>query len=129
MEVDKAYQIAKDVTPHPFSCFNATPRHWPWEYTPTLYILASRDNMMTYHHQLEMVKQMKGVETITLKSSHSPHLSMPENVVSAIEKAEWLGRTRMKRMPESQGCEEMLNGNGPSGLNREDQLKETWLVG
>lgn len=64
----------------------------PWKVVPCTYLLCAQDGIIAYEMQQGVVEYAKkhaaaDLRTVTLESSHSPFLSMPDKVTAAIRQA------------------------------------------
>ena len=67
-----------------------TPKGEAWRIIPIAYLYCTMDNALPFAAQKMMVETMRDsgaqIETETFESSHSPFLSMPDKVVTWIQK-------------------------------------------
>lgn len=80
------------LTPFPVAALETPVEHEAWSDVPSAYIYCELDVAIPLAHQKYMVervkKQGKAVFTFTLKASHSPFLSMPDEVVKAVQQVD-----------------------------------------
>lgn len=72
----------------------------PWHNVPTVFIKCSKDVILPPDIQQKMLDSIEGsekVRVVTLDSSHSPMLSMPDKVGDAVALAEELGREKLAK--------------------------------
>lgn len=89
---EDAQKWVEQLTPHPSTAQGTPVEHEAWRDIPLAYIYCELDAALPIFHQKHMVerveKQGKTVLTFSLKSGHSPFLSMPDEVVKAVQQVD-----------------------------------------
>lgn len=93
-------ELHKGLLPNPGNVGTVPGRGAPWHNVPTVFIKCSKDVILPPDIQQKMLDSIEGsekVRVVTLDSSHSPMLSMPERVGDAVALAEELGREKLAK--------------------------------
>ncbi len=73
---------------HSYPTFLTVLRYAGWKHVPHMYFFTKLDATLPYEFQVAIVENAGGkFETETLNAGHSPFLSVPNEVVSAIRRA------------------------------------------
>lgn len=88
---EEAQKCIDKLAHHSYRCLGNKLTYAAYKDIPTTYLYCAKDNAIPLFAQQKMVKdaQILGVDvdTLTLESSHSPFLSMPDEVVAACREA------------------------------------------
>ena len=86
-----ANKCASMLVPHSIAAFVEPVTETSWRELPVTYLYCTEDRVLWYDWQVEQVRAMReqggDVRTETFRASHSPYLSMPGEVVEAIQRA------------------------------------------
>jgi pimeloyl-ACP methyl ester carboxylesterase len=87
---ETADAMANSLEPHSYRTFYSPVTYAAWKHVPSTYLYCLQDAAIPIHIQKMMVEETgKGAEfrTETLDASHSPFLSMPEQMAKSIRRA------------------------------------------
>ncbi|KAI4121543.1 MAG: hypothetical protein LQ338_006312 [Usnochroma carphineum] len=91
VEPARAKELAGMLVPQDARAMSDTVTHPAWKYIPTTYLRTTEDEVLFLDWQDRQIKAVKdaGVDIAveTFKSSHSPYISIPEDMVDAVERA------------------------------------------
>ncbi|KUI58952.1 hypothetical protein VP1G_06263 [Cytospora mali] len=83
----EAQKYIRTLKHHSYHCLKAKLTHPAYKYIHTTYLYCTKDNAIILPVQEKMVEDTRRmgayVDTVTLEASHSPYLSMPDQVVAA----------------------------------------------
>lgn len=98
----EAKRMSDNLITHPAKAHGALTTAEAWRYFPVTYLYCEQDMAITIACQHEMVAAiekggaMKPVRTETFNASHSPFLSMPKDIVAAVQRAWNVSAERLK---------------------------------
>ncbi|KUI74576.1 hypothetical protein VM1G_10068 [Cytospora mali] len=84
---EEAQRYTRTLRHHSYHCLKAKLTYPAYKYIHTTYLYCTKDNAIILPVQEKMVEDTRKmgayVDTVTLEASHSPYLSMPDQVVAA----------------------------------------------
>ena len=87
-DVENAEQYPGILKPHSYRTFFSKVTYPAWQYVPSTYLLCEKDMALPLHAQKGMVEGSGGkIKAETVDASHSPFLSMPEEMAKSIRRA------------------------------------------
>jgi len=87
-DVQNAEQYPEILKPHSYRTFFSKVTYPAWQHVPSTYLLCEKDMAIPLHAQKGMVEGSGGkIKAETVDASHSPFLSMPEEVANSIRRA------------------------------------------
>ncbi|RMZ88208.1 hypothetical protein DV736_g4567, partial [Chaetothyriales sp. CBS 134916] len=90
-DVKDAEEVVKTLKTHSYQTFFSKITYPGWKYVPSTYLLCAKDAALPLALQQAMVDQARkmgaDMETVDIDASHSPFLSMPEEMALAIRRA------------------------------------------
>ncbi|KAG8166624.1 hypothetical protein KVR01_002313 [Diaporthe batatas] len=91
LSADEAKKSVDTLSHHSYRCLFTKLTYPAYKDIPTTYLLCEKDNAIPLAAQEKMVKNARAlgvqIDTVTFDASHSPFLSMPNNVVAACKRA------------------------------------------
>lgn len=91
LSADEAKNTAGTLLHHSYKCFASKITYPAYKDIPTTYQLCIKDNALPLFAQEKMVEDARAlgvqIDTQTFDASHSPFLSMPDEVVAACKRA------------------------------------------
>lgn len=91
LSADEAKKSVGTLSHHSYGCLFTKLTYPAYKDIPTTYFLCEKDNAIPLFVQKKMVENARAlgvqVDTVTFDASHSPFLSMPDDVVTACKRA------------------------------------------
>lgn len=91
LSADEAKKSVDTLTHHSYKCLSSKLTYPAYKDIPTTYLFCKKDNAIPLFVQEKMVGDAKAlgvqIDTETFDASHSPFLSMPDQVVASCRKA------------------------------------------
>lgn len=91
LSIEEAKKSVDALSHHSYRCLFTKLTYPGYKDIPTTYLLCEKDNAIPLCVQEKMVDNARGlgvhVDTVTFDASHSPFLSMPDDVVAACKRA------------------------------------------
>ncbi|KAJ9617091.1 hypothetical protein H2200_000812 [Cladophialophora chaetospira] len=90
-DVKEPEKYVKMLQPHSYGTFHSKATHPAWKHVPSTYLVCEKDEAIPLHAQKGMIEgaQKAGADmkVETVDASHSPFLSIPEEVAQSIRRA------------------------------------------
>lgn len=90
-DVKEPEQYVKMLKPHSYGTFSSKVTYPGWKYVPSTYLVCEKDEAIPLHAQKGMIegaqKAGANMNVDTVAASHSPFLSIPQDVAQSIRRA------------------------------------------